>query len=128
MLKKFYRSRNFHRSRIFHWSGIFHPSAGIFVPKYCHVVQIKMASSDGSSARDILMHIVGRIGDLSASINQQGSSSSRGIDQTTTTTVEDEVRFVFNGIGQQACPSAAMQCRVVHFLCPLQLLALPSLQ
>jgi len=37
-----------------------------------------MASSDGNSAGNMLRQFLGRIGDLSAAIDQQGSSVSRG--------------------------------------------------
>ena len=66
-------------------------SAGIFAPKCCHVVQTKMASSDGSSARDILRNIFGRMGDLNAAINQQQGSSFRRDTDLPPASLEDEV-------------------------------------
>jgi len=60
-----------------------------------------MASSDGNSARNMLKEILGRIGDLSAAIDQQGSSLRRGTAPLTATSVENEARNVF-GAGHQA--------------------------
>ena len=60
-----------------------------------------MVSSDGISAGNVLRQILGRIGDLSAAIDQQGSSLSRGTAPQTTTSVDSEVRNVF-GAGHQA--------------------------
>ena len=60
----------------------------------------KMAASDGSSARDMLRQILGRIGDLSAEIDEQGSSSSKVTTPQTTTSLESEIRNVFFA-GQQ---------------------------
>ena len=65
-----------------------------------------MASSDGISAGNMLRQILGRIGDLSAAIDQQGSSLSRGTAPQTTTSVDSEVRNVF-AAGHQALSSTA---------------------
>ena len=73
----------------------------------------KMASSDGSSARDMLKQILGRIGDLSAAIDQQGSSSSRVTTPQTTTSVESEVRSVF-GVEQGNVSHALFICQRLH--------------
>ena len=64
-----------------------------------------MASSDGNSAGNMLRQILGRIGDLSAAIDQQGSSLSRGR-APITTLVESEVRKVF-GADHQAPSSTS---------------------
>ena len=65
-----------------------------------------MASSDGNSAGNMLRQILGRIGDLSAAIDQQGSSLSRGRVPQITTLVESEVRKVF-GADHQAPSSTS---------------------
>ena len=65
-----------------------------------------MASSDGNSAGNMLRQILGRIGDLSAAIDQQGSSLSRGRAPQITTLVESEVRKVF-GADHQAPSSTS---------------------
>ena len=65
-----------------------------------------MASSDGNSAGSMLRQILGRIGDLSVAIDQQGSSSSSGRAPQITTSVESEVRKVF-GADHQAPSSTS---------------------
>ena len=64
-----------------------------------------MASSDGSSARDILRNVFGRMGDLSAAINQQQGSSLRRDTDLPPASLEDDVRNVFNT--HQVRPSKA---------------------
>ena len=94
----FARSRVFQLSRVFVGNGRFRAitSRGIN----------NMASSDGISAGNMLRQILGRIGDLSAAIDQQGSSFSRGTAPQTTTSVDSEVRNVF-AAGHQALSSTA---------------------
>ena len=58
--------------------------------------QRSMASSDGSSARDILRTIFGRIGDLSAAINQEQGFSLRRDTDLSPASLEDEVRVLNN--------------------------------
>ena len=65
-----------------------------------------MASSDGNSAGSMLRQILGRIGDLSTAINQQGSSLSSGRAPQITTSVKSEVHKVF-GADHQAPSSTS---------------------
>ena len=65
-----------------------------------------MASSDDNSAGNMPRQILGRMGNLSSAIDQQGSSLRRGTAPQTMTSVESGIRNVF-GAGYQAPSSSA---------------------
>ena len=66
---------------------------------------INMASN---SAGNVLREILGRIGDLSTAIDQQGSSLSRGTAPQTTTSVQSEVLYLFGAVHQAPSSTASV--------------------
>ena len=66
-----------------------------------------------NSAGNMLRGILGRIDDLSAEIDQQGSSLSRGTAPQTTSSVENEVRNVFGAVPQVPSSTASASSTAV---------------